>query len=110
MIERMEQRSLLAADLEPIKILNPYTEGSFPSQFEQIGNVLFFTARNELGIELWKTDGTEAGTVSSWTLRPVREILCLQCCGSGEHPFTSVREPTWLAMSCGSPMARRPGQ
>lgn len=68
-IERFEQRLQMAADLEPIKIVNPGTRDSSPEKFVQVGSQLFFTATTETGSELWKTDGTVAGTVQ------VKDIL-----------------------------------
>ncbi|MFP2903622.1 ELWxxDGT repeat protein [Pyxidicoccus sp. 3LFB2] len=48
----------LVRDLAPGSL-----SSSWPSQLRVIGNVLFFQANDpNLGIELWKTDGTEAGT------------------------------------------------
>ncbi|MCZ7635558.1 MAG: hypothetical protein M5U12_05600 [Verrucomicrobia bacterium] len=36
---------------------------SDPAEFTAVGNTLFFAATSPLGRELWKTDGTAAGTV-----------------------------------------------
>ena len=45
-------------------IITPYT-GDFGRSRTNVGGTLFFTARNgqQSGYELWKTDGTEAGTL-----------------------------------------------
>lgn len=61
-VERFEERKLLAADFEPVKVINPATTGSFPSSFRQLGNDLIFRASTELGGELWKSDGSVEGT------------------------------------------------
>jgi ELWxxDGT repeat protein len=47
--------------LKPVKIGSNFTG---PANLKAIGNTLFFTAYDTTnGIELWKSDGTEAGTV-----------------------------------------------
>ena len=35
------------------------SKGSSPAEFFRLGNVVLFTADNDLGTELWKTDGTD---------------------------------------------------
>ncbi len=40
-----------------------YINSSFPSSFTSVGSTTFFKAKNHLGYELWKTDGTPEGTV-----------------------------------------------
>ena len=47
-----------------VKDINTFsTSSSSPTQTVTVGNLVFFTATDPLlGIELWKTDGTEAGT------------------------------------------------
>ncbi|SOE21059.1 ELWxxDGT repeat-containing protein [Spirosomataceae bacterium TFI 002] len=42
---------------------SPYIYSSHPSSFTTVGNTVFFAAKNHLGTELWKTDGTASGTV-----------------------------------------------
>src|SRR5262245_14742102 len=45
--------------------------GSFPAGFVECGGVAFFTAFTlETGRELWKSDGTEAGTVLVKDINP----------------------------------------
>lgn len=47
--------------------------GSHPGSFTAVGNTLFFTAwDSQNGMELWKTDGTEQGTVLVKDVRPGR--------------------------------------
>src|SRR3954470_8689871 len=63
-LETLENRALLSGTPELLKNINPRTEGSSPGQFVQVGPTVFFSARDsEHGRELWKTDGTAAGTV-----------------------------------------------
>jgi ELWxxDGT repeat protein len=46
------------------KDINPGTNGSDPGNFINLNNTLYFTARDATnGYELWKSDGTAAGTV-----------------------------------------------
>jgi ELWxxDGT repeat protein len=43
--------------------INPGVAGSNPTNFKILGNILYFKATNtSSGTELWKTDGTTAGT------------------------------------------------
>jgi len=46
-------------------------EGSYPSFRSAIGDILFFRANDGVsGFELWRTDGTDAGTVLVADLNP----------------------------------------
>ncbi len=61
--EPLEDRCLLSITPELIKDINTTEAGSVPHEFAVAQNVLFFAAATgDLGYELWKTDGTEAGT------------------------------------------------
>src|SRR3954454_7176280 len=63
-LETLENRALLSGTPELLKNINPRTEGSSPGQFVQGGPTVCFSAGDsEHGHELWKTDGTAAGTV-----------------------------------------------
>jgi ELWxxDGT repeat protein len=65
-IERLEDRRLLSVDLQLLKDLNasPNTDGSAPAGIVDVSGVAFFRATTgTTGEELWKSDGTEAGTV-----------------------------------------------
>ncbi|MFM7792318.1 MAG: ELWxxDGT repeat protein, partial [Microcystis panniformis] len=47
-----------------VKDILPGLSGSDPSYLTTLGNTLFFTAFDGVnGTELWKSDGTAAGTV-----------------------------------------------
>jgi ELWxxDGT repeat protein len=49
----------LVKDINPV----PSSQGSAPADYVTVGNLAFFTATDSItGRELWRTDGTEAGT------------------------------------------------
>src|SRR5262249_26350665 len=57
-----------AAGTFMVKDINPgssygFPLGSYPSYLTDVGGTLFFAANDSTGRELWKSDGTEAGTV-----------------------------------------------
>jgi len=44
--------------------INPGSDGSNPSQFTKVGNLVYFVANDSVhGFELWKSDGTVSGTI-----------------------------------------------
>ncbi|QGJ70240.1 Hypothetical protein PBC10988_19350 [Planctomycetales bacterium 10988] len=60
-LEQLEQRQLLAGD--PILIDIDPTGSSYPIDFTEVNGTAYFTALTPSeGDELWKTDGTTAGT------------------------------------------------
>jgi ELWxxDGT repeat protein len=60
-LERLEDRCLLAVNL--VADINQAGAGGNPSQFTAVGDVAFFAAHDIVrGTELWKTNGTVAGT------------------------------------------------
>jgi ELWxxDGT repeat protein len=65
-VERLEQRRVLSATPQLVRDLNPSGD-AFALQYldvTAVGSTLFFTATDgSSGRELWKTDGTLAGTV-----------------------------------------------
>jgi ELWxxDGT repeat protein len=57
---------MLAGDLELVRDINAFSQGSDPQEFVQVGDLVYFTALTpELGgrREIWKSDGTPGGTV-----------------------------------------------
>src|SRR5262245_36433369 len=70
-LEALENRALLSGIPELLKNVNPGTLGSSPGQIAEVGATVFFSARDsEHGRELWKTDGTAAGTALVKDIRP----------------------------------------
>lgn len=64
-LELLESRQLLAADIGLVDDLNVLQSAgaSDPGEFVVINDVMYFTATTPtLGRELWRTDGTSAGT------------------------------------------------
>ena len=62
-IEALEDRRLFASMPELLKNINPNSASSVPLEFVEAGSITFFTADDGInGRELWKTDGTSAGT------------------------------------------------
>ena len=63
---------MLVKDIRPGS--NPYNSfpyGSYPGNLTTVNGTLFFTANDgENGNELWKSDGTEAGTSLVKDIRP----------------------------------------
>ncbi|QGJ70243.1 Hypothetical protein PBC10988_19380 [Planctomycetales bacterium 10988] len=81
-LEQLESRQLLAA--EPISFdLNP-TGDSDPRKATDVGAITFFVANDgSSGAELWKTDGTSAGTVLVKDINPGSD-------GSAPYGLTNV--------------------
>jgi ELWxxDGT repeat protein len=64
-VEALEDRRMLAAQFQLLADVNRIVtqNGSDPGNFVTVGNFAFFTATTAMhGKELWRTDGTEAGT------------------------------------------------
>src|SRR5687767_12310959 len=54
-----------------VRDINPGSANSSPIELTGVANTLFFVASNGVsGSELWKSDGTPAGTVMVADLRP----------------------------------------
>ena len=64
----------MVADVNQAEPLDPFatvdTEGSFPVSLTVYNEELYFTAATDVGDELWKTDGTESGTVLVADINP----------------------------------------
>lgn len=70
-VESLEDRRLLAVDVHLLKDLTGNAEGSFPNSITPVGDQIFFTARTAAaGNELWRSNGTPAGTVRVKDIRP----------------------------------------
>ncbi len=67
--ESLESRNLLAATM--LKDVAPNSGSSNAANFTDVGNLTYFTANdNSHGVELWKTDGTTAGTTMVTDIAP----------------------------------------
>lgn len=79
-VESLEIRQLLSASFQLVKDINSFPLGpnSSPSEFVEVGSTIYFAATisgdtripDASGRELWKTDGTESGTVLVKDIRP----------------------------------------
>ena len=61
--EPLEDRCLLSLGPQFRKDINLDTNGSDPDYLTNVNGTLFFSAFDEHGNELWKSDGTATGTV-----------------------------------------------
>lgn len=75
--------------LEEINRNTTYDMGSAPQQFHRLGNVTLFWAQTpDTGMELWATDGTEAGTVLVKEIWPGPDSgVLFQSAHEGSFPF-----------------------
>lgn len=71
--EALESRRLMAIDLEPVVNLNTSNPWGLIREFEQIGGLTFFVAREPGAsrLDLWRTDGTTPGTIRLADLGPL---------------------------------------
>ncbi len=70
-MEPLEDRRLLAGDLELVRDINQTPTGGRPSNLVEAGGVMYFTADDRVhGVEVWRTDGTESGTYLLKDIRP----------------------------------------
>ncbi|HVK13275.1 MAG TPA: ELWxxDGT repeat protein [Gemmataceae bacterium] len=61
-LEGLETRATPAAGPVLVKDIVPGFAGSFPTGFAGLGGTVYFAAQGPTGDELWRTDGTAAGT------------------------------------------------
>ena len=76
MMESLDSRQVMAADFGLVSDINVQvdTVGSEPGAYTQVGTVAYFVAGTPTtGAELWKTDGTSAGTSMVRDIRPGSE-------------------------------------
>ena len=65
------RRAVGSAGVSPLGCGDPHTPPSQPSGLADVGRTLFFTADDGIhGRELWKSDGTKAGTVLVKDIHP----------------------------------------
>ncbi len=58
-----------------VKDINPAWIDSLPFSLTEVNGTLFFTADDGMnGSELWKSDGTEAGTVMVKDINPAGDL------------------------------------
>ena len=63
-LQKLEDRHLLAFDISLFANINQLGISSVPEEVTEVNGEVFFVADDgRTGSELWKTDGTEAGTV-----------------------------------------------
>jgi ELWxxDGT repeat protein len=89
-MESLEDRRLLTADLTLVRDIHPNPqEQSGMINPIQVGDYLYFARESELyGLELWKSDGTPAGTVMLKDIYPGRA----RPIDSGSQIFTNLTD------------------
>src|SRR3954462_5755819 len=69
--ETLEDRRLLSVTPELLKDINPAELESGPASLTNLNGTVYFSAGNsQSGRELWRSDGTAAGTVMVKDIRP----------------------------------------
>jgi ELWxxDGT repeat protein len=70
-LEQLEDRTLMSGTPQMVLDINPGSPSSSPSQMVAIGSMIYFSANDGAhGNELWKSDGTAAGTVMVADVNP----------------------------------------
>ncbi len=89
-----------------LKDINPGTNGSDPSNFINFNNTLYFRARDATnGYELWKSDGTTAGTVLLKDINPGTDSSDPDDFFNFKNTLYFVAGDAPTAMNCGRAMA-----
>jgi ELWxxDGT repeat protein len=84
-VELLENRALPSVSTQVLKDINTGTGSSNPAEFTQVGSITFFVAADSAhGLELWKTNGTSAGTVLVRDIEPAAGV------GSFPQSLTNV--------------------
>lgn len=87
--EWLEDRTLLAASL--VRDINPSPRDGSPSELIDVNGTLYFAAfGGTSGSELWKSDGTTAGTVM------LKDFLDG---GRGSYPMGGMGAPNYVSVS-----------
>lgn len=85
-----------------VKDINPGTSSAFPGgpndfnpNFKTINGVLYFAAKDDInGIELWKSDGTEAGTTRIKDINPTGDSYPAEFTLFNNEIFFRANEPS----------------
>ncbi|MGL4511848.1 MAG: ELWxxDGT repeat protein [Lacipirellulaceae bacterium] len=99
-VERLEDRAMLAGDLELVRDINTVTLSSSPTTAVQVGAIFYFMAfEPATGHELWKSDGTEAGTVLVKDINP--GVASSIAPSSGSASFVNVEGTLYFSANDG---------
>ena len=100
-LEALEERQLLAAMPQLVTDLNRGAGGgSDPGELTEVGGIVYFTAETPTtGRELWKSDGTEAGTVR---VKDIWPGTWPGTYGSGPNSLTNVNGTLYFVADDGT--------